>query len=159
MPCGKKNYLKFGASAAPEGKKKFSFIAGVLLALLPKCPFCIMAYSGTVILCGRDTVIESRYNHYSMISIAVTALVCALIIAGIVLNYRDQRTKYALILSGLGILMILNSVIRSGGQELYYLGVAIVFLAVWLNGNLLSILKKFKNTHGKITTENASGCS
>jgi hypothetical protein len=54
--------------------------------------------------------------------------------------------------------MILNSVIRSGGQELYYLGVSIALLAVWLNGSLLSILKKFKSTHGKIT-ENASGCS
>jgi len=54
--------------------------------------------------------------------------------------------------------MVLNSVIRSGGQELYYLGVSIVFLAVWLNGSLLSILKRFKNTQGKITG-NASGCS
>jgi hypothetical protein len=158
MPCGKKNYLKFGESAIPGGKKKFSFIAGVLLALLPKCPFCIMAYSGTVMLCGRDTFIESRYNHYSTVSVFITALFCTLIIAGIILNYRDQRTKYALILSGMGILMILNSVIRNGGQELYYLGVSVVFLAIWLNGSLLSILKKFKNTHGRVT-ENASGCS
>ena len=124
---------------------------GLLLAILPKCPFCIMAYSSTVVLCGKDILIENQQNHYSTLSIFLTAFFCSLIITGLLLNFHGKRTKYALVLSGLGILTILNSAIRNGGLDLYYLGISIVFIAVWLNGSLISILRKFKNTLSRIT--------
>lgn len=72
------------------------------------------------------------------------------------MNFRGTRTKYALALSGLGILIILNSVIRNGGQELYYFGVSIIFIAIWMNGSLISILKKLKNTVN-ISKRNVAG--
>ena len=132
-------------------KKKYGFFVGLLLAILPKCPFCIMAYSSTVVLCGKDILIENQQNHYSTLSIFLTAFFCSLIIAGLLLNFHGKRTKYALVLSVLGILTILNSAIRNGGLDLYYLGISIVFIAVWLNGSLISILRKFKNTLRRIT--------
>ena len=110
-----------------------------------------MAYSSTVVLCGKDIMIENQQNHYSTLSIFLTAFFCSLIIAGLLLNFHGKRTKYALVLSGLGILTILNSAIRNGGLDLYYLGISIVFIAVWLNGSLISILRKFKNTLSRIT--------
>jgi hypothetical protein len=142
----KKYCRKYHKGSLPGVKKKYGFFAGLLLIILPKCPFCIMAYSGTVMLCGKNTLIENQYNNNSILSISLTALFCSLIIAGLLLNFRGTRTKYALVLAGLGILMILNSVIRNGGQELYYLGVSILFIAIWLNGSLISILRKFKKT-------------
>ncbi len=129
-------------------KNRFGFLSGFLLAILPKCPFCIMAYSSTVMLCGKDTFLEAEQNHYSTLTISLTTFLCFLVIAGIILNFRGNRTKFAFALSVLGILMILNSVIRNGGQELYYFGVSILFIAIWLNGSLISILRKFKNTFG-----------
>ena len=134
-----------------QTKKKYGFFVGLLLAILPKCPFCIMAYSSTVVLCGKDILIENQQNHYSTLSIFLTAFFCSLIIAGLLLNFHGKRTKYALVLSVLGILTILNSAIRNGGLDLYYLGISIVFIAVWLNGSLISILRKFKNSLSRIT--------
>jgi len=134
-----------------QTKKKYGFFVGLLLAILPICPFCIMAYSSTVVLCGKDILIENQQNHYSTLSIFLTAFFCSLIIAGLLLNFHGKRTKYALVLSVLGILTILNSAIRNGGLDLYYLGISIVFIAVWLNGSLISILRKFKNTLSRIT--------
>jgi hypothetical protein len=127
-------------------KKNYNFLTGILLAILPKCPFCVMAYSSTVFLCGKDTLIENHYNYSSPLSILITAFFCSLIIFGLLLNFRGIRTKYALALAGSGILMIMHSMISSGGQQLYYSGVALVFIAVWLNGSLLSILRKLKIT-------------
>jgi hypothetical protein len=127
-------------------KKKYGLFAGLLLVILPKCPFCIMAYSGTVMLCGKDTLIENQQFHNSPLSIILALLFCSLIVPGLLLNFRGTRTKFALALAGSGIFLILNSVIRNGGQELYYLGVSIVFIAIWLNGNLVSVLRKLNNT-------------
>ena len=154
--CQKKLSTRLNRSALKDNKKKISFLAGIFLILLPKCPFCIMAFTSTAILCGKDVVIESQSIHNSALTILLTSVFCSLIIAGILLNYRGIRTRYALALAGAGIFLILNSVIRNGGQELYYSGVSIVFIAVWLNGSLISILRKFKNSYG-ILTRNAAG--
>lgn len=116
----------------------------------------MMAYSSTVVLCGKDILIETQRHNNSLLSIFITTFFCLLIIAGLLLNFRGTRTKYALALSGLGILIILNSVIRNGGQELYYFGVSIIFIAIWMNGSLISILKKLKNTVN-ISKRNVAG--
>ncbi len=128
-----------------HAKGNYNFITGVLLAILPKCPFCIMAYTSTVMLCGEGTLIESNRTHYSSITIYITFFFCLLIIAGILLNYRGKRTKYALGLSVLGTLFILQSVIFSGGEKLYYSGISILFTAIWLNTSLISLIRICKN--------------
>jgi hypothetical protein len=143
------NTCKNCKKKTPAGAKKhYNLFIGLLLAILPKCPFCVMAYSSTIMLCGKDSLIVNQQNHNSVLSITLTSVFCALIIAGIFLNYRGIRTKYALALSAIGILMIINSVVKSGGQELYYFGITIVFIGVWLNGSLLSFLRKLKNAFG-----------
>ncbi len=148
MPAMLLQTKKCAGSVKKGLKKNSNVISGILLVLLPKCPFCIMAYSGTVMLCGKDTFIEKHYNHISPLSIALSAFFCLIIIAGLLLNFRDNRTRYALGLSGLGTMMVMQSVISGGGQQLYYLGVTILVIAVWLNGSLLSILRKINHSAG-----------
>ena len=109
-----------------------------------------MAYSSTIMLCGKDKLIESQSHHNSSLSIILTAIFSALVIAGILFNYRGTRTKYSLALTGAGIFMMLNSVCNNGGQELYYSGVIIIFISIWLNGSLISILRKLKRTFNGI---------
>jgi hypothetical protein len=142
-PCKKSRKLKIST--------KYNVLTGILLAILPKCPFCVMAYSSTVFLCGKDTLIENHYQHNSPLSILIVTFFCALVVVGLLLNFRGSRTKYALLLAALGIFIILKTMISSGGQQLYYSGVAIVFIAVWLNGSLISILKKLKNAFSGVT--------
>jgi hypothetical protein len=156
MPLKKIYCQKYNQEVLNGTQKKYGFISGVLLVILPKCPFCIMAYSSTVVLCSKDMLLETQYHNNSLLTIFITTFFCSLIIVGLLLNFRGTRTKYALTLSSLGILIILNSVIRNGGQNLYYLGVSIIFIAIWLNGSLISILRKFNNTLN-ISKRNGAG--
>jgi hypothetical protein len=101
-----------------------------------------MAFTGTALLCGEGTVIEVSRTHNSLLTITITGVLCLLTLVGIALNRRGNRTWYALAIASTGIAMIMYSVIRSGGQPVYYAGISMVFFAVWLNGSLLWFVKK-----------------
>lgn len=135
------NYTK------PLSNSGFGWVAGVMLAILPKCPFCLLAYSSTMILCGEGTLISSNSIHVSPLTIILTSVFGLLTIVGIYMNKRGTRTKYALLLSLLGLAFTIFSVLKGGGEMLYYTGTAIIFIAVWLNGSMLwfvnSLLKSF----------------
>lgn len=128
--------------SSPGPRTGIGLMSGLVLALLPKCPFCVMAYTGTAMLCGQGTVLEVLDTRNSVFTIAITALLSAITILAIVLNNRGSRTKYALLLALTGILMVMYSVVRGGGEVLYYAGTLIVFLGVWMNGSLLWLLRK-----------------
>ncbi len=139
-------------------KKNYNLLTAVFLAILPKCPFCVMAYSSTVMLCSKDSLIEKNYTHTSLLSVSITLFFCSLVILGLLLNFKGTKTKVALVLTSQGIAMLLISMLYTGGSELYYFGVVIIFFAIWLNGSLLSILRKTKTTyssHSKAVTSGA----
>jgi hypothetical protein len=123
-------------------KKNYGVWVGLLLAVLPKCPFCIMAYSGTIMLCGKDAVTITTHTNTSLVTTLLTSVFCLLSIIGIYLNNRGARTKYALFTAIAGTIMVLTSVLWYGGLELYYSGVALIFAGVWLNGSLLYFVNK-----------------
>jgi hypothetical protein len=128
---------------SPKASKHgYGLMTGLLLALLPKCPFCIMAFTGTAVLCGEGSVVEISRTHNSLLTILVTGVLCLVTCMGIALNRRGNRTMYALAIAAAGISMIMFSVIRSGGQPVYYGGITLVFFAVWLNGSLLWFVRK-----------------
>lgn len=131
-PCKRKKTIK-------TGKKQLGLLTTVLLILLPKCPFCVMAYSGTIILCGKAGAV-SELTSYSTSSIFITLFFCLFVLLSIFFNYRDVRTKYAFLLAVAGSSMIMYSVSAGGGLPLYYTGVVIVFIGVWLNASLLYII-------------------
>lgn len=136
QPCAKKN--------APP-KKNYGVWAGLLLAVLPKCPFCIMAYSGTLMLCSKDAVTVSTHTNTSVITTILTSLFCLLSIFGIYFNKRGVRTLYALTMAMAGACMVMTSVLLYGGLGLYYGGVVFIFAGVWLNGSLLYFVHKAKH--------------
>ena len=133
-PCKKKKIVS-------EGKKPVGLLTTIFLVLLPKCPFCLMAFSSTVILCGKAGGV-SDLTHTSATTIFVTSFFCFLVLLSIVFNYRDARTKYALLLVASGCLLVMYSVCTGGGLPLYYSGVILLFFGVWLNASLLYIIRK-----------------
>jgi CDP-diglyceride synthetase len=134
-PC-KKRKIK------PEGKKQFGLLTTILLVLLPKCPFCLMAFSSTIMLCSEAGVVVKSAHSTSAATILITSFFCLLVLLSIILNYRDARTKYALLFAAAGCFLIMYSVRVGGGLPLYYSGVILVFIGVWLNASLLYIIGK-----------------
>jgi len=140
----KKHCVSFNKYTLPGAKKKLSFFAGLLLAILPKCPFCFMAFSGTFILCDKAGTFTGTHPYSSSTTFLLSALFCGISFAGILFNYHDNRTKYALMLALAGSAFILFSVAMGGGLALYYWGVAFIFYAVWLNGSLLFFIRRIR---------------
>ena len=133
-PCKKKRIVS-------GEKKRLGLLTTLLLVLLPKCPFCLMAFSSTVILCGKAGAM-SELTHTSPATIFITSFFCFLVLISILFNYRDARTKYALLLVATGCLFVICSVCIGGGLPLYYSGVILLFVGVWLNASLLFVISK-----------------
>ena len=131
-------------------KRKAGLFSGILLAFLPKCPFCFMAFSGTAVLCGNGTMVSSR-TFYSPAAFYLTITFCVAVLLSIIFNYRDIRTKYALLFAVSGSACLVISVSYGGGLSLYYFGVGMIFLGVWLNASLLFFLhiirRQFSRSH------------
>ena len=141
-PCGRIEKSLSHRNAA-------SFMPGFLLVILPKCPFCFMAFSSTMLLCGEGTTMSAERMYQSTPAIVLSALFCLAAIAGIAMVKRDIRTFYALLLAMTGSVMVMTSVLKTGGIPLYYSGTAFIFLGVWLNTSLLYILRKAGMLRGK----------
>lgn len=142
---------------SPGSRKGYGIMTGLLLALLPKCPFCVMAFTGTALLCGEGSVIEVTRTHHSIFTIIITGVLCLLTLIAILLNRRAPRTTYAFAIAVAGVAMIMFSVIRSGGQPLYYAGIGLVFFGVWLNGSFLWFVRKLGAAQGLESKPKAVG--
>lgn len=98
-----------------------------------------MAYSSAITLCSGARLYDHNPVWTSYISIGL-AVVTLLLVTW---NYKGKRTVLAalLILAGSG--LILDSELRTGQLDHYYLGSAGLLLGVWVNGNLYFFLKRF----------------
>jgi hypothetical protein len=132
--------------------RKAGLFSGFLLVLLPKCPLCIIAYSSTIMLCGKEESLISNQTQSSLLSTAITLSFCLIILVSLYFNYRYDRTKYALALAFTGSLLLVASTIWAIGPVMYYIGTVIIFAGVWLNGSLFYVLKMFKNKMSKFET-------
>lgn len=113
-------------------------LSGILIALLPKCPFCIMAYSSAITLCSGATLYDHHPTWISWISIGLAALTLGFVLW----NYKGWRTWLAAALVLAGSFFILQSELKTGDVPDYYFGCASLLLGVWLNGNFVWFLRK-----------------
>lgn len=110
-----------------------SLFGGILLALLPKCHFCILAYSSAITVCGRGTYYDHSPTWTSFISIGLACLTLIFI----VMNRRGRRTWVAASLVIVGIVIIAVSELYTGEMLQYYAGAFILMMGVWINANFL----------------------
>ena len=122
-----------------------SFFSAFLIILIPKCPFCIMAYSSAITICGGQDIYMASNNWVSFIPLVLSGVVLGMIL----FNQRGTRTWIAAILALLSALLIIFSHQLIISASFYNVGGIGLLLAAWLNGNLLSfinqLIRKFRN--------------
>jgi len=115
------------------------FIPAFILVILPKCPFCIMAYSGALSLCSGTKM----YPHAGGWESVLIILIAAFIGLSILMNRRGVRTYIAFGVTVLGICSILISQYFFISQISYYLGVFLLFFGIWINGSFLYVYRRY----------------
>jgi len=112
-------------------RRLMPWLPGFIIAIIPKCPFCIMAYSGAVTLCSGKSIYP---NAGSMTSV-MTIILCAVIISGILLNNRGKKTIISLMIVITGIGLIIASQLVLMDSLSYTIGAFILLFGIWFNGS------------------------
>ncbi len=130
--------------------KKFpSWLPALFIAIIPKCPFCIMAYSGAITLCTGSKMYPNADSTTSYISIGLAAFV----MLSILFNYKGSKTNYALAFTGIGMGLLLTSQFYWISEYLYYAGVGFLFFGIWYNGSFNFFYQKYKASFKGYTTK------
>jgi len=107
------------------------WLPALAVAILPKCPFCIMAYAGAIPLCGGNTIYPNAGNF----SLYLTAGFALVVLLAILLNNKGARTFRAGLIAAAGIACIVAGQLIWISMPLYYLGTGILFFGIWYNGS------------------------
>ncbi len=117
---------------------------GFIVLILPKCPFCFVAYSSAMTLCGSSSILSHNtdWGAYVSIGLAFIVLLC------LVFNYRGKGTKRAILLAIIGICLIVLGIYIPNQISFYYIGSMFLLLSAYYNGsgfvkinNLITFLK------------------
>jgi len=115
-----------------KDKKSFSpILGGILIAIIPKCPICIVAYSSALSMCSGAKLYHHApsWTSYLLLGLSILTLVLILV------NYKGQRTIAAAILVLLGSSLILASQVYTFSVEHYYIGAVLLMVGVWVNAS------------------------
>lgn len=116
-----------------------SVLPGILIALLPKCHFCLLAYSSAITLCSGTKIYNHSPGWTSYISIGLALITLFLILV----NYKGIRTLLAATLVISGCLLISYSELKTGEIVFYYWGTFCLLFGVWVNGSFYYFFRRF----------------
>ncbi|MCI4671040.1 MAG: hypothetical protein MRZ79_23080 [Bacteroidia bacterium] len=114
----------------------FPTVGGFILAILPKCPFCVLAYTSALSLCG------STQLHYPVWASWISLSFALLTLFFVLYNYKGTKTILSASIVSIGCLLIVWAELNTGSLYDYYAGTSLVLLGVWINGSLFHFLKK-----------------
>ncbi len=117
-----------------------SWMPGILIAILPKCPFCIMAYSGAVTLCSGT----SLYPNSGSTAVYLSLGIALFIIVSIAFNYKGRRTMISLGICSLAIGLLLLSQLVLMDSAIYTVASLILLFGIWYNGSFFYFYNKIK---------------
>lgn len=111
-------------------RQRMSFLLTLLVAILPKCPFCAFGYSSVVVMCSGAKIHNYQANAIGFISIFLAFAV----LISLYWNFRGKKTWLAVGIAILGIIPLVYAQLISGNPLQYFLGTGLILLAVLLNG-------------------------
>ena len=125
-----------------------SMLGAFFIALLPKCPFCILAYSSAITLCSGKTLYchDPAWSSYISIFLALFTLIIVLY------NYKGTKTLIAASLVVIGSCFLFISEMYTGELSHYYIGTSFLMGGVWLNANLMYFYRKYISKIVRLTT-------
>jgi len=128
----------------PSKKGGFlSFMSAALIILLPKCPFCIAAYSGALVM-----FYEVDSASLAPIFTHLKPLLGLLVLTSILLNFKGRKSKVAVVITAAAFALLMLEVYLNFHvipTWIIYLG---FFFGAWYNGNFehfYRFLKSKKN--------------
>ncbi len=124
-----------------------SLLSTLFIAIIPKCSFCIMAYSSAIAMCGGSDLYMEENNLASYIPLVLSVVVLILIAA----RPKGFKTTIALGIAILGSFLILGVHQTWITPEFYYAGNFLIFMGVWVNGSFFNFIKKLKDIRFKIS--------
>lgn len=107
-----------------------SAVVGFMILILPKCPFCVVAYTSSMAICGAPSLTEHHTDWGAWLSLGLAA-VCLWSIAR---NYRGPGTRAALVVATSGLCLLLVGLFMPHAMRCYYAGAALLFLGSLYNG-------------------------
>jgi hypothetical protein len=120
--------------------KSLGGLASLLIVILPKCPFCILAYSSAVTLCSGTKL----YNHSPAWTSWISIALAGFILLTLLWNYKGYRTLLAIALAFLGSALVLSSELYTGELGTYYAGAVLLLFGIWVNGSFRYVVAQFK---------------
>lgn len=122
---------------------QYPLLSTLLIALLPKCPFCITAFTSAITVCSTKTMMEFTPQWTSWISITLAFItLCA-----VAFNYKGRKTLIACVLIAMAIFLIARSELFTGNIQTYYTGACLLLIGGWINGNFSWFIRLlFKRT-------------
>ena len=127
------------AKSAKSKRRQYAWLPAMVVAILPKCPFCIMAYSGAISMCSGNNL----YPHAGSYMSYVTLLLALVVLIGIAFNFKDNRTWTALAIAIIGITLVYLSQFIFISAIYYYLGVSLLFFGIWYNGSFFYFYRRY----------------
>jgi hypothetical protein len=110
---------------------KYSPLLSFIILFLPKCPFCIVAYTSSMTMCGTASLINHHTDWGAWLAIGLSIIV----LGSIILNFRGKGTYKSILIALIGILMVLIGVFKPNMMSFYYLGSVMLFIAAFYNGS------------------------
>ena len=124
----------------PSKKGGFlSFISAALIILLPKCPFCIAAYSGAFMM-----FYEVDSASLAPIFTHLKPLLGLFVLTSILLNFKGRKSKVAVVITSIAFSLLLLEVYLNFHvipTWIIYLG---FFFGAWYNGNFVHFYRFLK---------------
>ena len=114
-----------------EKKTILPLFTAIMIAILPKCPYCILAYSSAITMCSGTTLYtqSSGWTSYLLLGLAILTLFF------ILLNYKGKRTIYAAALVGTGSILMIACQFYTFNINHYYIGTFLLLFGVWVNAS------------------------